>query len=198
MQRMRVPTFVWIVPVLLSVGCKRSSATVGDGIDAASLVASPDAGATSDIDAAPAKRVARRSFASFEKDALNECLDIALVDEQGTADQAALEVRMASGAKHLPKDLVPLKKSCAEQFVDRTSLASCLVVETLPADAGMPGIKSVMMASYYSVRTLNDDVYMRDCLKMGGEWEAAKKDDPAAARERLRQRAKALQDLAGK
>lgn len=190
---------ILVCGVALLVGCKQSSPATEQPHEAGSppAIEAGAASAATPPDAAPAKVVAQRSFASFAKNSLDECVDIALVAPQGGHEQATLEAKIDAMAKKQLKNVVPVKASCEGQFADRVSLASCLFEKDVPTDSGAP-VKLAMLSSYYSVRTLDDDAYMRDCLKMGGNWEAAKKDDPEAARERVRQRAKALQDIATK
>jgi hypothetical protein len=82
---------------------------------------------------------------------------------------------------------VRLRKPCAEQFADRTALATCTVT---PKEKD--GVRISVVSRYYNVATVSDsDGYMKDCLSMGGDWRA-NPDKSEAARERLRQRAKEI------
>lgn len=150
--------------------------------------------------APPKPTSATRAFASFVKDTLDECVEVTLVAPPGTdqarVDKAADGVFKPTKAGGGSGELVSIPAPCAEQFADRTALASCSMSKTEAADGGV--VTMLIGASYFNLKTLNDDTYMKDCLKGGGKWTAAKKDDPNAARERLRQRAKQLQDLSDK
>jgi hypothetical protein len=193
--------FVFVGMVL--VGCRKPQ---GDGTPtAAASAAEPVAKAAPVIDAAPAKPVtATRSVAGFVSNTLDECLDLTIVApagvEQTRVDKAADDVA-AKAIKHGKADgkgaLLPISQPCLEQFKDRTSLGSCAISQTEKGDSGVQST-ILIEAFYFNVKTMNDDGYMKDCLTSGGKWTAPAKDDRDAARERLRQRAKALQDLADK
>lgn len=193
------PLIVGTVALALIGGCSKRANPTGVQPDAGSLVVAKESATDANSNPAPSaprKVVATRSFASFDKDVLDECVDVALVAPDGGVDEAKLTLGLDRFIKN-EKKLVRLKASCDEQFPDRVVLASCFMKQDVTGDGGAP-LTLALSSSHYSVRTLDDDIYMRDCLKSGGDWEAAKKDDPKVARERLKQRAKALQDIAGK
>lgn len=189
---MRKSTMAGVVALVVLGGCSKRSEVVREQAGAAPSVAIQDA-APSTPPPPPPRVIASRAFATFGKDKrLDECTDASLIAPPDS-DRARVE-KAADAAFKVPSGALRLSGSCESQFADRTVLASCLI--TRSGGDGGDALSVAILSSYYSVRTLDDDSYMRDCLTAGGQWEAAKKDDSEAARERIRQRAKGLQDLA--
>lgn len=199
-SRRRGALVVALLPAVFSLACKKSVTTSSPSPDASAQLAEEPA-AKQSADAAPVDdRVSvTKSFTTFRKDELDECIDFTLLAPPGS-DPEKVE-KAATSTFKTPKsegrDVIPIKGYCATSVADRTALASCVAEKDIPLDGGV--LTMVIAAYYFNVRTTKDsDGYMRDCLKLGGKWTAASKDDPEAARERLRQRAKNLKDIADK
>ena len=85
-------------------------------------------------------------------------------------------------------ELVPLEVC---KFPDRTHLGICLIEES------HPNASIRIEHQYYSVsKSIDSDEGLKICLKLGGKWTAADPTDSAVARERLRQHARKLGDIA--
>ncbi|HVJ27425.1 MAG TPA: hypothetical protein VM493_07765 [Vicinamibacterales bacterium] len=152
------------------------------------------AASTSAAPAVPKTITARAGYAVFKKERLDECTDLSVQSPFELGQEKPMAVVAEMRSKFMPKDAVHVS-SCSGQFADRVVLGSCLIEETVSGDGGVAVVR--IASSYYSVVTTKDsDAHMRACLKDGGKWSAPSKDDPEAARERLRQRASALQDIA--
>lgn len=86
-------------------------------------------------------------------------------------------------------------ESCA--FPSHTALGACRI-EGVAANAEPYALKWSIEQQYFSMkRTSESDSAMKRCLMLGGQWKAPAKDDPDAARERLRQRAGQLRAWMG-
>jgi hypothetical protein len=180
-----------VVAALVLAGCKQAT-EAGEHREQVPAKAAPPSPPVISPDALPDAPLrvsaAMRSVATFRKDKLDECTDVTFVGPEGTDPsklQQALDEHMKT---HSDRSATPIQQSCRSQFSDRVALASCEASKSVDRDGG--AITVIISANYYDVRTANDsDAHMRDCLKIGGKWESAKRDDPAASRERLRQRA---------
>jgi hypothetical protein len=139
----------------------------------------------------PSRTIAAH-IATFRGNQLDECTDIAVkVVDKPQAD-AAVAAAVAA-LKSVAGDGAALSKACLEQFVDRTVLATCKGYK----DATEKRLTISFVSSYFNVATVVDsDRYMQDCLKLGGDWSAMKHDDGSAARERARQHANRLLNIA--
>ena len=135
-----------------------------------------------------------RSVASFRKGQLDECTDVFLIPGDAAKAEAAEKALDGLVKKLTGGEAMAIKKNCEQQFQDRLALATCRI--TRNGEAGKAG-SLWLEARYYNVSTTKDsDTYMRDCLKRDGDWQTAAKDDPEAARERMRQRAGKLLRMA--
>lgn len=85
-------------------------------------------------------------------------------------------------------ELVPLEVC---KFPHRTHLGICLI------EKSHPNASLRIEHQYYSVsKSIDSDEGLKSCLKLGGKWTAADPSDSAVARERLRQHARKLGDIA--
>lgn len=77
------------------------------------------------------------------------------------------------------------------KFQHRTQLGICLI------ELSHPNASFRIEHQYYSVsKSIDSDEGLKNCLKVGGKWTAADPTDSAVARERLRQHARKLGDIA--
>jgi len=97
-------------------------------------------------------------------------------------------------------------KSCTDQFKTNPVLATCTTHSTMNmarADAGVPLGVYVLdsVERYYNLDTItHDDVYMKNCIDMKGDWTAAEKNSPEyreAARARARREIEKAQKALG-
>jgi hypothetical protein len=155
------------------------------------------------IDAAPRELVYQSHGATFEKERLDECVDVEIrvtppsdagVDWAPTKDPAA---NFFGGAK---AKITTLKKACADQFADRTVLATCTVAKTNVSDAGTGQTARIRLVStYYDFGlAVESDGYMQQCLSMGADWKAVPRDSDAFKRAKLDYDAANLRKLTGK
>lgn len=187
---------VWAVALGLLGGCskirERGRAEIERQQDAA-------AQAVADASAAPTEPktiTVRAGYAVFKGDRLDECTDLSVRSPFELGEEKPSAAVSAMRSQLMPKSAVHVE-SCAEQFADRVALGSCVNESTLSGDGGVAVVR--IASNYYSAATTKDsDAHMRACLKDGGKWSAPSKDDPEAARERLRQRAAELKKQADK
>lgn len=77
------------------------------------------------------------------------------------------------------------------KFSYRVHLGRCVIEQSNPSASFF------MEHQYYSVsKSIDSDEGLKSCLKLGGKWTAADPSDSAVARERLRQHARKLGDIA--
>jgi hypothetical protein len=182
-----------LVLCVLACACRKPERTVPDRPPSpaadASSVAAQDAGTDDD------RIRATMSIALFTKDVLEACADFRLVAPPSTPqeridgffDERAKNIKPGRG-----QELVRLKTACASQFADRIAFASCVTTAQEEGDAGM-ALLEIETLYYRASAVEGSDAEMRECLKAGGKWSAARADDRAARRESLRQRANELQ-----
>jgi len=140
---------------------------------------------------APAPRTYSASVATFRGDQLDECIDYVIVSAPGK--EAEARDLASSFGTNLKGDEKPIRiaKPCAEQFPDRTVLATCSIVDR-PGTAGTVTLRD----RYYSVATVSDsDAYMKDCLTMRGDWQP-NTNRWAVQHERVRGQMKQMQKIA--
>jgi hypothetical protein len=179
-----------------SVSCKRSEPPSSESNPTAQPivhtpeVASNGAAAPSGTGAppgpAPVDAGRRASFASFDqKSILLLCMDISAVTEKALDPVAE--------KKDGP---IRIKKPCQDQFKDRLVLAMCTVQGVAKPDAGVGGS---MVIYYYDFDTVDaNDVEMKGCLTMSGDWQAISRDSDEYRRARVRRDAQRLVDLGSK
>jgi hypothetical protein len=133
----------------------------------------------------------------FEKEDLVECAEFVLTPKDPANLAKAIEGLQKQGveAKKSAGTLV-VSKPCAEQLTDRVPLAQCAFPAGEKTAKEGWAFTQAITGYHYSIKRLSTDALMKECMERGGEWTVAAKDDPDAARERLRQHAKALQNLA--
>jgi hypothetical protein len=114
------------------------------------------------------------SVASLQHDVLDECIDLTVrldvavgnVPEWQSKDASDLRQRLARLGTELPRP-------CAEEFASRPVLATCL------ATTKREGQELELLERYYNFTTVGmDDIYMQECLRLGGTWQALAKDSP--------------------
>lgn len=100
------------------------------------------------------------SWAIFVGDDLDACTDLAVDQAPGGPEEAEKFAARSAGTPGGQR----LSKPCAEQFSDRAVLATCAVGVRKEG-------RAALTISAYNLRTLeSDDVYMRQCLAMAGDW----------------------------
>ena len=177
--------------VLLAVGI----AAVGSGSKqdpdhpAVAVVVHP---APVPVQSALPRRSATLSVASFSGDRLDECDDFTLTGPpdagDGTLSGAIQKLRKKVGKT------TEIRKTCAEQFLGRSALATCTVNDQIP---GKPDWDRSVVARYYNVKTASDsDIYMKQCIEMGGDWKVSEDADTEVLRQRVQQHHKMLESLA--
>lgn len=136
---------------------------------------------------------ATRRIASFRSGQLDECTEATFVaPPMADPDAVARAVDMwAEGAKKNKQvKTLAIAKPCADQFTDRTPLATCRVSGA--ATKLGPGWSAGFLDTYYRVETArDDDTFMRQCLEMHGDWQAS--TDIEAAHEQHMQRFRKLE-----
>lgn len=136
------------------------------------------------VDAGPKLTQTRVSFASFERNVLDECADFVINVPEGK------DAGLGDPKKLGPKGSTPLKDECAKQFPGKTVLATCEIDDKTDA-----GLEFSITSSHYDYGTLSkNDSAMKDCAESGGRWTQVPSDGPVWRRARLEH----LQRLAGK
>lgn len=137
------------------------------------------------VEAGPKIQQTKVSFASFDKNVLNECADVVINVPEGK------DAGLGDPKKLGPKGSTPLKDECARQFPGKTVLATCEIDDT-KNDAG---IELSITSNRYDYGTLSkNDSAMKDCAESGGRWTQVPANGPVWRRARLEH----LQRLAGK
>lgn len=94
----------------------------------------------------------------------------------------------ASVADRVKKGELAMVENCAS--VGRLSLGTCTLSDSTPS------IEWSITRFHFDVGSTSDsDSGLKTCLRIGGNWSSPAKNDPAAARERMRQRAGELRRL---
>jgi hypothetical protein len=112
------------------------------------------------------------SVASLRQDALDECVDFTIhVDLKGeTAPEWTTKGAPELRAK-LAKLGTELRKPCSEQFANRVVLATCVAISK------RDGQELQLVERFYNPDTVGmDDLYMQECLRLGGTWEGLAQD----------------------
>lgn len=132
------------------------------------------------------------SVANVKQDALDGCIDFTVrvelpggaTPEWATKDAPALRAQLAKlGAE--------IRKPCAEQFADRVALATCVAITK------RDGQELQLVERYYNPDTVGmDDIYMQECLRLGGTWEAIAQDSPEYRRAANAAKLRGLESLA--
>lgn len=123
----------------------------------------------------PAPPSAHTAIARFIKDDLEECTEFNITGVTQEDGAEALEKFRSMADKEATK----LKKGCAESFNDRKPLATCTVKKTPEdlnkTDAGVAKFKDLtIVAHFYGYESVaNSDQYLKECMEMGGTWNAA-------------------------
>lgn len=148
---------------------------------------------------APKPYAGRASVAHFEKDQIFECLDIAVdipPPPDAGADWTPSEDILGRTLKAMAKNSTKISKTCAEQFADRTVLASCTMKQNGKTDAGTSA-SATITAHFYNFEDVgNDDAQMKDCLKGGGDWQAISRDSVEWKKAKLEHSRKGLHKAA--
>ncbi len=134
--------------------------------------------ATSTAAASQAPEI-RRSGASFtDAGDLDECVDLTITtsDARASIDKANAMLDKLFGTM---KNLTAMQRRCAEEFSDKTILATCstnmLGGEKL-AKAFGEGVTLTSVERYYSFERMADDGYHKNCIDVKGTWAALDKN----------------------
>jgi hypothetical protein len=142
--------------------------------------------------APPVVRTYSASRATFRADELDECIDLAITATPGNEARAADQAKSFSTGRKKPDgsaESIGIAKGCAEQFAERTILATCAI------DGGDDFGLTRLTARYYSVATVGDsDANMKKCLSMHGDWQA-NTNRWAVQHERVRGQMKQMQKI---
>jgi hypothetical protein len=127
------------------------------------------------------------SIAGFRSKHLDECTDFAFVPNAGQ-ESIALEAMktLAIMAPDEDRAIIQLTKRCAEQFANRTVLATCVLDKS-----GTHGSSKVTSRYYELQNVRGHSVYMQNCLTMKGDWNL---DMEACAAEEGRDHRQLLED----
>jgi hypothetical protein len=156
----------------------------------ATSVASPKASA------APLTRdqavVKTFSVANMRQDVLDDCIDFTIRVESPSATGLDWATKDAPDLHtHLAKLGTELRKPCSEQFADRLVLATCVAITK------REGQELQLIERYYNPDTVGlDDIYLQECLRLGGIWEAVAKDSPEFRKARAKATLRGLTALA--
>jgi hypothetical protein len=126
------------------------------------------------------------SVANMKHDVLDDCIDFTVSVEQPLGATPEWAFKDAPDLRaELGKFGTQIRRSCTEQFADRLVLATCIAITK------RDGQELQLVERYYDPATVGmEDLYMQECLRLGGTWEAIATDSPefrkAAARARLR------------
>lgn len=142
----------------------------------------------------PKEVIVSTTVATFRQEKLDECVDLVAALPPDATDEETEGLRerflekmkaSASGVK-----LVPTRKLCAEQFTDRTPVATCIVPEQKMPFRETGEARLILASTYYRAETARkDDTFMRQCLEMGGDWKEHGPANPQGERlESLRHR----------
>jgi hypothetical protein len=133
----------------------------------ASARPSQDAPTSSAATPAPSQRV--HSFAVFEKDELDLCVD-------SYVDASSPKAKLLADEEGVAQ----IADKCSESFKGRLVLATCaMTVTAKPADAGpnAPDVKMTLIAHFYRFANVVDsDYHLRECLQAQGKWDALPRD----------------------
>jgi hypothetical protein len=143
---------------------------------------------------APARHEYTGHMADMSGGVLHECADVSvLVTPPGDAgaDWKPKADPLEKFAKDTKRTSIP--KPCAEQFTDRTALASCSVSSTATAKTGEAYAVTVRTTFYDVADVGNSDAKMAECLESKGEWKALPKDSPEFRKARLEHSRKRLE-----
>ena len=131
------------------------------------------------------------SVANSRQGSLEECVDLVVrvgPMVNGTAhssDEVAARVQ-----SRLMEFGTALKRPCAEQFATSLVLATCYAVTK------REGQELELIQHYYNPTTVGlEDLYMRECLRLGGTWEALAKDSPEFRKARANATIRSLEAL---
>ncbi len=132
------------------------------------------------------------SVANMKHDALDDCIDFTVRVEQphgvalDWATKDAPELRA-----QLTKFGTEIRKPCSEQFADRLVLATCIAITK------RDGQELQLVERFYNPATVGmEDLYMQECLRLGGTWEAIAKDSPEFRKAEARAKLHELESLA--
>jgi hypothetical protein len=194
-----------MVIALLSAACSRSTPTIAVSSIEAGDQAASDPIAPSKM-TAPVPQLFAGGVATFTKaDRLDECayfqVTAPLGYDAGADDDFMAKVleKMLKGAKGLPAP-VRIYKPCDAQFQETPVLATCKATTETTSNKCTFEIEST--EQYYDLDQLQrSDAYMRDCLKMNGDWQAAEHDSDEyqeAVRARARRNVQKIVDKYGR
>ena len=149
--------------------------------------------------------------ATFANDRLDECVQVRAIYESKTFPEHWRPARSVREMFASDDKVVPTKRPCEQQFAGMTALATCNVIWTrddmqklaqkhaakVKKSSKQDGASSEKRVDdsfvrleydsrYYSYATVFEDhTYMKQCLEMGGDWQAVAEDSPEYNRARL-------------
>jgi hypothetical protein len=132
------------------------------------------------------------SVANVKHDALDDCIDFTIrVDHpNGAAPEWATQDAPDLRAQ-LAKLGTEIRKPCKEQFADRLVLATCIAITK------RDGQELQLVERYYNPGTVGmEDLYMQECLRLGGTWQAIAKDSPEFRKAEAEAKLRGLEALA--
>ncbi len=197
-----------LAPVLIATlaGCRRSPASGGEHVAPVVSSAAQDAGVpASGVAAQQVPHTQTQSVAKFVKDTLNECVDftiqLAPPVDAGADWKPPSSEKLAEQVSNLfknDKSVLRISKPCAEQFSDRTALASCSATQNVTSQRG-DAVTVQILSRYYDFSNLDeDDLYMKQCLELHGDWQAVSRESNEYRRARLRANARKLGKITDK
>ncbi len=159
-----------------------SPASTGFPVAVASNAAPPEASVKEEP-------VATIGIVSYDKGKLDECAELRFF----VADKDAIDKLAKTYEESMKKDKKEVSvfhKPCREALADRDELASCTMTMKAPpkGEAGVATSARVEGRSgYYNLSVLeSSDSYMKDCLDLGGVWNALPADSPIVKRARAK------------
>lgn len=157
---------------MLLLGCKSEEAPLPEA-QAAPAETKRDTPRPQSEPEPPRTVVVSAALAAFRSNRLDECVDYAveLPADASDSEKAEISARLTgqSGESDGVKSIV-LRKSCSEQFHDREAVATC-VISGGEAPFRNGTVRAVAASTYYQAETARkNDVFMSQCLEMGGDW----------------------------
>jgi hypothetical protein len=132
------------------------------------------------------------SVANLKDDSLDDCIDFTIRVAQPTGGDPEWASKDAPDLRaQLAKLGTEIRKPCTEQFADRVVLASCYAITK------RDGQELQMVERYYNPATVGmEDLYMQECLRLGGTWEALAQDSPEFRKAKAEAKLRGLEALA--
>jgi hypothetical protein len=132
------------------------------------------------------------SIANVKHNTLNDCIDFKIVAQPQSGVVPEWVTKDAADLRaHLARLGAEVQKPCVEQFANKVVLATCYAV-TKRDDQVLE-----LVERYYNPDTVGmDDIYMTECLRLGGTWQAVAQDSPEFRKARADATLRKLEALA--